>query len=122
MTPTEIARETLLRLATEKLAPTPENYTRLYQEIAGDTGNEPSLPEWTSPLKKLLPADHPHAEVERDRIQQALNERDWLKAVRYACEYGQERVLANSIGQEWGTLFERFVQEWEAHQPGLTQI
>lgn len=124
MTPTEIARETLLRLATEKLAPTPENYTRLYQEIAGlqtEPITDSAQPDWGHLLQHSLPADHPHAEVERDRIQQALNERDWLKAVRYACEYGQERVLANSIGQEWGTLFERFVQEWEAHQPGLTQ-
>ena len=80
MTPTEIARETLLRLATEKLAPTPENYTRLYQEIAGlqtEPITDSAQPDWGHLLQHSLPADHPHAEVERDRIQQALNDREW---------------------------------------------
>lgn len=34
-TPSQIARITLSTLATRKIAPTPDNYTRLYQEISG---------------------------------------------------------------------------------------
>ena len=34
-TPSEIARETLRTLATRKIAPTPDNYSRVYQEIGG---------------------------------------------------------------------------------------
>lgn len=33
--PSEIARKTLITLAARKIAPTPENYSRLYQEISG---------------------------------------------------------------------------------------
>jgi diguanylate cyclase len=33
--PSEIARKTLITLAARKIAPTPENYARLYQEISG---------------------------------------------------------------------------------------
>ncbi|MDQ3267269.1 MAG: GGDEF domain-containing protein, partial [Pseudomonadota bacterium] len=34
-TPSEIARKTLSTLAARKIAPTPDNYARLYQEISG---------------------------------------------------------------------------------------
>lgn len=34
-TPSQIARKTLSTLAERKIAPTPDNYTRLYQEISG---------------------------------------------------------------------------------------
>ncbi|CAN5793876.1 diguanylate cyclase [soil metagenome] len=36
-TPTDIARETFRRLAIERIAPTPEAYQKLYQEISGVT-------------------------------------------------------------------------------------
>jgi len=35
LTPSEAARETLIVLASRKLAPTPENYSKVYQEITG---------------------------------------------------------------------------------------
>jgi diguanylate cyclase len=34
--PSEIARETLIILTSRKLAPTPENYTKIFQEITGE--------------------------------------------------------------------------------------
>ena len=34
-TPSQIARKTLSTLAERKIAPTPDNYARLYQEISG---------------------------------------------------------------------------------------
>ena len=36
--PFEIARETLKQLATRRVAPTPDNYLTLYNEIAGIKG------------------------------------------------------------------------------------
>lgn len=35
--PTELARETLKQLAIRRIAPTPENYQRIYQELSGET-------------------------------------------------------------------------------------
>lgn len=42
-TPTDIARETFRRLAIERIAPTPEAYRKLYQEISGvaDVSDQP---------------------------------------------------------------------------------
>ena len=47
LNPSEAARETLIVLSSRKLAPTPENYTKVFQEI---TGAPPSAaPEATPP-------------------------------------------------------------------------
>lgn len=58
-TPTDIARETFRRLATERIAPTPEAYKKLYCEISG-IGNEETakvdLPQPRS-LDDILPSD-----------------------------------------------------------------
>ena len=32
--PSDFARDTIKRMAVERIAPTPENYTRIYNEIA----------------------------------------------------------------------------------------
>jgi len=37
--PTDLARETLKLLATRRIAPTPANYQRIYQEISGVGGS-----------------------------------------------------------------------------------
>lgn len=42
--PSEIARETLILLTSRKLAPTPENYTRAFQEISGTPVGETAVP------------------------------------------------------------------------------
>lgn len=61
--PSDIARETLIALASRKLAPTPENYTQMYQEIGGETGTEDSgattskgklVPAWSELIRDLL--------------------------------------------------------------------
>ncbi|OIR15873.1 response regulator PleD [mine drainage metagenome] len=64
--PSEIARETLTALASRKLAPTPENYAQMYQEISGETAKSPSadigattskgrlVPAWSELIRDLL--------------------------------------------------------------------
>ena len=49
--PSEIARETLKQLAIRRLAPTPDNYLALYDEIAG-IRTPPAFPD--GPLKHIL--------------------------------------------------------------------
>lgn len=75
--PSEIARETLKALAASKLAPTPDNYARAYQEISGITqtpvadtevkgSKDKSAPElaWASLIRDLLrQLDTPHKGV-----------------------------------------------------------
>ena len=42
--PTDLARETLKLLAARRIAPTPENFTRYYHEIAGTQPVEAAAP------------------------------------------------------------------------------
>ena len=76
-TPSEIAREAIKALAARKLLPTPDNYTRVYQEISGtgdtlnatttppateapDTEAKPA-PSWSKLIRNLLKQlDTPH--------------------------------------------------------------
>ncbi len=63
--PSEIARETLTRLAVRKLVPTPENYAQAYQEIAASaaaptqiavvhTEQSKPVPAWPDLIRELL--------------------------------------------------------------------
>ena len=59
-TPSDIARETLKALAARKLAPTPENYAHMYQEIGGEPAPVPAgskatiVPVWSTLIRDLL--------------------------------------------------------------------
>jgi diguanylate cyclase len=45
--PSTIAREALRQLAARRLPPTPDNYSRVYAEIAGPNGHgEAATPSW----------------------------------------------------------------------------
>lgn len=50
--PTDIARETLRLLATRRVAPTPENYQRIYGELSG-TQMDPRR-DWSAALREVL--------------------------------------------------------------------
>ena len=84
-TPGELARETLKLLASRRIAPTPENYVRVYAEIAG-TSSVPapavpaaaeSDPDWSQLCRDLLrQLDVRHAGVslaqKRDGLERLL--------------------------------------------------
>lgn len=63
-TPSQIARKTLSTLAERKIAPTPDNYTRLYNEISG-------IPEADSTDKTLAPEAQPLEESTGDELELA---------------------------------------------------
>ncbi|WP_228535464.1 GGDEF domain-containing protein [Noviherbaspirillum malthae] len=75
-TPADIARETFRRLAMRRVAPTPEAYRDVYEEIAGaasEPGPEKMLAEFASSLSKLTPEA---ADLAAD-FALALQKRDW---------------------------------------------
>ncbi len=115
--PAEIAREVLRRLAMQRTPPTPENYLKLYHEIAGTTAAE-SFPEKTL---KALAAALPRATAEQTRfarnLDNAVAEKSWdgLKASLLA--------LTSAAGVEppqWSALIHELVQQLERSHVGLT--
>ncbi|HTI45742.1 MAG TPA: GGDEF domain-containing protein [Casimicrobiaceae bacterium] len=54
--PSTIAREALRQLAARRLPPTPDNYTRIYHEIANPNGHhyETATPSWAPLIRELV--------------------------------------------------------------------
>lgn len=79
--PTEVARETLRRLALRRSAPTPENYQILYEEIVGAAGSAP--PSAATPVTALsgfvldLNLHHPQLAQPITSLDQAIRKNDW---------------------------------------------
>ncbi len=89
--PSEAARETLIVLSSRKLAPTPENYTKVFQEIAGsqtaaaatsapaaDTGTPQLELAWSDLIQDLLrQLETPHKGItitrKKDGLETVLN-------------------------------------------------
>jgi diguanylate cyclase len=81
LTPSEIARDTLKSLATQKLAPTPDNYVRVYQEISGIrpapsepvVAQEKSVLAWPKLIRDMLKQlETPHKGITISRKKEGL--------------------------------------------------
>ena len=111
MNPSEIARETLKRLALQRTPPTPDNYRTLYHEISGTTVQE-NFPE--QPLKQLvaaLPRNTPEQLKLTRQLDTAVGDRNW-DAMRHALT-----DLINKLGAEphnWSSLIKDMLTRLEA--------
>lgn len=78
--PSEIARETLRRLAMRRIAPTPDNYQALYQEIVGGGRAPQNAPNAATALAGLvmdLNLHHPELGTTVESLDDALRQGDW---------------------------------------------
>jgi len=117
--PSEIARETLRQLALRRIAPTPDNYRKLYHEIAGTRPDDDALPEaFVRKLARRLPRDSAERQRHGHQLDQALADgRD------KAAEAALERYLDSlKLGepQAWNELIGNLLRQWEARQTGWT--
>ncbi|MFZ6814678.1 GGDEF domain-containing protein [Undibacterium sp. Rencai35W] len=106
-TPTDIARETFRRLAIQRIAPTPEAYRKLYQEISG-------VIDEISETKPDTPAASPQSTegIEPSAAEQLL--------------LGFAESLKQSPGDlgNFGHRFSRAIKSgnWDDYSKGLTQL
>ncbi|MDD2881632.1 MAG: GGDEF domain-containing protein [Rhodoferax sp.] len=86
--PFEIARETLKQLTAQKLAPTPLNYQRLYNEIA-EVPNEPVFPtERLRDIALALPTKTPGQQKQRGLLESAITQLNWEGVKNSLMAYG----------------------------------
>lgn len=116
--PSDIARETLKQLATRRIAPTPENYQRIYHEIA-----ETPLESSSGIEKELIGAlqtvgrAHPQSNSVFKNIVQALEQRDWKAfTLHFETLIAQKRTEQTG----WADLIRDLVKQWDLKQTGLT--
>lgn len=75
--PFEIARETLKQLTAGKLSPTPLNYQKIYNEIAG-IPQVPQFPmETLRDIAQALPAKTPGQQKQRGLLEYAIDRMNW---------------------------------------------
>jgi diguanylate cyclase len=119
-TPAEIARETLKQLMTRRMAPSPENYQSIYNEIAGisDSAGEDFAEREFKALLLALPKETPAQQRLARLLEQSLKEKnsdDYQKTlVEFITEHSSESELS------WSDLFADFLRQWEAKQSNLT--
>jgi len=86
--PFEIARETLKQLTVRKLAPTPLNYQRIYNEIA-NLPTEPVFPaERLRDIALALPTKTPGQQKQRGLLESAITQLNWEGVKSALMAYG----------------------------------
>jgi diguanylate cyclase len=112
--PAEIARETLRKLAAERLQPTPDNFRAQYHRIAGTTA-EDSFPARTlGAIVGDLPRSSPQALKVAGELERAVASGQW-PALRAALHDLARQ--ASSPPQAWGRLIREIVEGLDA-SPG----
>ena len=81
LNPSVIARETLKQLAILKISPTPDNYHKLYDQIAGNPENQISAvtAKLLTELAKEFPRHTPPLLNCANSLEQAVGEKSWSK-------------------------------------------
>ena len=114
--PIEVARETIRQIATRRISPTPENYARVYGEIAG----EPSVHPAAQTLERAV------AEMARfsmlgshgaQGLTQALKRQKWDDVSTIL-----QRLVATAASAEtmaWHALVRDLLKQWEIRHDGL---
>ena len=125
--PSEIAREALRQLSTQRIPPTPDNYRILYHRIAGtrdpgavtaDAGGFDPQPAFRD-LVDSLPRRNDEERRTATEAATLLDQKQWPALVRLLA-----RVVApkpKPPGDRWDLLLAQFVQRWDATQAGLTR-
>lgn len=134
--PTEVARETLRRLAMRRIAPTPDNYQTLYEEIVGPSAAGPGTAATPAAVLAGLAMDltlhHPAAAASAEALKQALRAGDWAQCRKQVGQIVLQLKPAGANGagstDTVATLRELLVKTLEfgvatqlAHSPALSE-
>ena len=113
--PTDLARETLKLLAARRIAPTPENFTRLYHEIAGTRPVREGGDERAAHAIRQAADAYP-ALTTLQRLARALEERDYTQfsSSLVALAGGKD----SNVRHEWGLLLKDMLRQLDMRQTG----
>ncbi len=118
--PSEIARETLKQLMSRRMAPSPDNYRAIYNEIAG-ISDKPNSGSSEGELKTLLlslPKETPAQQRLARQLDQSLKASNLDEFRSMLIEFIKEHSAESEL--EWGDLIAELLRQWEAKQSGLT--
>lgn len=106
--PSVVARETLRQLVIHKFPPTPDNYHRMYEKIAGIPANrlDSSAMKLLSELAREFPRDTPELLSIANTLEQAANDKNWhkYKATLFGLTQAAPRSAGTQIKQANASL------------------
>lgn len=114
--PAEIARETIKRMAMQRIAPTPDNYKRIYNEIAELPTAEP-LEDALNRALKELPRQTTESTKWISAWEKLLASRNWKALPAMLGVEMQEKVAQ---AKQWPDAIRDLLRAWDAKQPSLT--
>src|SRR3569832_434862 len=104
--PPEVARETLRRLALRRIAPTPDNYQTLYEEIVGGPSAQSAIPSNAATAASALSGlvmdlnlHHPELAAPVETLNQAIRQNDWTQCRK---QLGQITLQLKQQGESSG--------------------
>ncbi len=119
--PNDIARETLRLLVTRKEAPTPENYGRLYCEIAGNGDDGATVERMLQRLAAELPRSTPELARLSNALACAHAEHKWDDGHRALIDFAKQQS-ENVSAAEWSSLLRELARLLRDHNPGNPYI
>lgn len=119
LNPSEITREVLRMLAARRLAPTPDNFRQIYNEIAGisDAGDALSA-RYIRSIAERLPRDNADRVRLAREIDTALASEDTERAEQTL--FALLDTLDAAEPQAWNKLIADLIRQWEGRQLGWT--
>ncbi len=132
--PSIIARETLRQLATLKIPPTPDNYHKLYDEIAGIPADHVrfSTTNMLSELAREFPRNTPELINYANELESLVSEKNWKKykevlediinqaAISKSASSESNNSPAEASGAAWGEIIISIMRQLETSHRSLT--
>jgi diguanylate cyclase len=89
--PADIAREAFRRLAMRRIAPTPDAYREVYEEIAGNS-NQPSAEKVIADFANTLSGMPEDVARAAPQLRRALEDRDWERCTRALSQLAEKHL------------------------------
>ncbi len=120
--PTEIAREALIQLASERKPPTPEAFRTAYHAIAG-LPPEADYPLASALIQILEQRGAGQLDQTRrlDHIRAAIDEQQWDSATEHILDFLAHDAEQRQSGQQWPQLLRDLLKLWDTRLPGINQ-
>lgn len=120
--PSLIARETLKQLALKKMIPSPDNYRRIYDEIAGvkESPADAALVETLLRPVRAMADDNPNKRRIVKQLEDAAEARRWDDFVKVFEEQHRQSMSEKQFDRPWPELIRDLLRQWDIRQRGMT--
>ena len=121
LNPTDIARETLKQLAARRIAPTPERYEELYNEISGAKAKHGNATAQLANEFLNVLRDLPKQNVELNRhiaqLEHAVAAREWNAVPGIVIQAVEAQGGQATLVRAWADLIRDLIAQWDLRSP-----